>query len=70
MAKIICCDECKSIKIKETGSEKRGRYTEKEEGFFGMGGCWDVMYHEHYRLYKTYQCEECGFRFEELESSY
>jgi len=67
MAKIICCDKCKSINVNKIGEEERNRHTTKEEGWFGLGGSWSVMYHSHYNLYNKYECNECRYKFEELE---
>jgi len=69
MGKIICCDNCKSIKVKEIGEEKDNEHTTTESGWWGLGGSWDTDYIHHYRLYKKYNCIDCGYEFRELEYS-
>jgi len=69
MAKIICCDKCKSINIDKIGEEKRNVHTTEESGFFGLGGSFSTIYYSHYNLYNNYKCSECGYEFSELEYS-
>lgn len=69
MAKIICCDKCRSVNVKEIDKERRNEHTTKESGFWGMGGSYTTDYIKHYDLYKIYKCKDCGFEFSELEYS-
>jgi len=66
MAKIICCNSCNSIDLKEIGEERRNEHTTTESGFWGLGGSFETDYINHYSLYKKYKCNECGYEFEEL----
>jgi len=69
MAKIVCCDNCKSTNIKEIGEEKTNQHTTKESGWWGLGGSFATDYIYHYTLYKNYECNECSCKFRELERS-
>lgn len=69
MAKIICCDKCNSINLKEIGSEKKNEHTTTESGFWGLGGSYTTDYIKHYDLYKTYECNDCGCKFSEFDYS-
>lgn len=69
MAKLICCDICKSTHIEDIGEEKRNRHTTEESGFWGMGGSYTTDYIEHYSLYRKYRCKDCGYEFSELDFS-
>lgn len=69
MAKIICCDNCRSTNIKEIGEEKDNQHITTESGFWGLGGSFTTDYINHYRLYKKYSCIDCEYEFRELEYS-
>lgn len=69
MAKIICCDDCRSVNIKETGEEKRNEHTTNESGYWGLGGSYRTNLIPHYDIYKKYECKDCGCKFEELDRS-
>ena len=69
MAKITCCDNCKSTNIKEVGEEKTNQHTTEKSGWWGLGGSFATDYVRHYTLYKKYECNECSCEFRELEYS-
>ena len=69
MAKIICCDKCKSINVKEIGEERTNQHMTKDSGFWGLGGSFETNYIYHFNLYKEYECTDCMYKFKELEYS-
>ena len=69
MAKIICCDKCTSIDVKEIGEIKKDSYTTEEVGE-GLCGTRKTEYINHCKVFKQYKCNNCGFEFEELDRSY
>ena len=70
MAKIICCDACRSTDVECISEVKRDSHTTTEEGWFGPGGSWGIDYIHHCKVYKQYKCKACGYEFEELDRSY
>lgn len=62
MAKIICCDECKSINVEEIDTDfvETGHYYKETYSY-----PWKEEKVIEYDKYKIYKCKECGFNFKE-----
>ena len=60
--KVICCDKCKSINIKEVDFEfvETGHHW-KQNLYYP----WNEELVKEYDHYKKYKCKNCGFEFKE-----
>ena len=65
--KKICCDECESTNVKEISKRLMSSHTEKESGFFGLGGSYHTRYIEHNEYARTYSCNDCNHEFVEYD---